>query len=201
MSWVRIPLLSTHYWAAVPQVCSALPATESNLVQSLLPQVERAIRPSDLSQTLSYDNTINEPEGIFEFKCYVRKLGVAIWHHCKDWSCFIHYQWTMSAVQVPRNTFQGGVFYLISQKSDNAVYINQGLRWHHHLWRIPIQTNNNVLVYFTYLQDRVQNLNMSLTESNSTINELQERLQQLQRALTSSEHDRRVLQERLDTTR
>ena len=60
---------------------------------------------------------------------------------------------------------------------------------------------DNILVYFTYLQDRVQNLNMSLTESNSTINELQERLQQLQRALTSSEHDRRVLQERLDTTR
>jgi len=50
-------------------------------------------------------------------------------------------------------------------------------------------------------QDRVQSLNMSLSESTAAIGELQERVQQLQRALTSSEHDRRVLQERLDTTR
>ena len=32
-SWVRIPLLSTDSWALVPQVCSDLPATESNFVK------------------------------------------------------------------------------------------------------------------------------------------------------------------------
>ena len=47
----------------------------------------------------------------------------------------------------------------------------------------------------------MNNLNVSLSDSNAAIAELQERIQQLQRALTSSEHDRRVMQERLDTTR
>ena len=47
----------------------------------------------------------------------------------------------------------------------------------------------------------MNNLNLSLSDSNAAIAELQERIQQLQRALTSSEHDRRVMQERLDTTR
>lgn len=42
---------------------------------------------------------------------------------------------------------------------------------------------------------------MTLNDSSAAINELQERIAQLQRSLTSSEHDRRVLQERLDTTR
>ena len=50
-------------------------------------------------------------------------------------------------------------------------------------------------------KDKVQNLNMTLSDNQSIINELQDRVSQLQKGLTSSEHDRRVLQERLDSTR
>lgn len=48
---------------------------------------------------------------------------------------------------------------------------------------------------------QVQALNMSLSDSASTIKDLNERISQMQRALTSSEHDRRVLNEKLDATR
>lgn len=55
--------------------------------------------------------------------------------------------------------------------------------------------------YGNVLLPQVQALNLTLNDSTATINDLQERISQLQRSLTSSEHDRRVLQERLDTTR
>lgn len=48
---------------------------------------------------------------------------------------------------------------------------------------------------------QVQALNMSLSDSVTTIANLQDRVGQMQRALASSEQDRRVLQERLDNTR
>ena len=51
------------------------------------------------------------------------------------------------------------------------------------------------------VKDRMQHLNLTLSDSTATISDLQDRISQLQRALTSSEHDRRILQERLETTR
>ena len=41
-------------------------------------------------------------------------------------------------------------------------------------------------------------LSLSLNDSNATSQSLQERLQQMQRALTNSEHDRKIMAERLE---
>uniref|UniRef100_A0A183ACT8 Cilia- and flagella-associated protein 157 n=1 Tax=Echinostoma caproni TaxID=27848 RepID=A0A183ACT8_9TREM len=50
-------------------------------------------------------------------------------------------------------------------------------------------------------KDKMQQMSLSLSDHNQTIQDLQQRLSHLQKALTTSEQDRRIAQERLDNTR
>ena len=52
-----------------------------------------------------------------------------------------------------------------------------------------------------FLRSQVQVLNMTLSDSTSTISDLHERISQLQKALAASEQDRRLLAERMETNR